>query len=113
MTAVGVLFTSAAGAEDGGFVSIPLPDASVPDASIDVGTPEVDDNPEANDGQIPKTCLQSRDCDRGFVCHAGRCVYTAPRFAGCSCNTAPRLGIACLLFAYWVLLPRRRTSQSP
>lgn len=55
-------------------------DASVPDASVGMGGPEM--TSEENDMRDP--CLSSRECDRGFACTNGRCVPAPVRnAAGC------------------------------
>ncbi len=90
------------------------PDASLPDASVGSGGADRD-NPEQDDnaGRVPTACSTDKDCERGFSCDQGACVYTGVRDAdggGClsgasALATAFALGVA--------LLSRRRGFSAP
>jgi uncharacterized protein (TIGR03382 family) len=68
-----------------------LPDASLPDASVGAGG--ADHTSEENDPA--GACLASSDCDRGFTCRSGRCVYSRiidATFTGCEAAGPGLLG---------------------
>lgn len=77
-----------------------LPDASLPDASVGQGG--ADRGSEENETGGP--CLDSRDCEGGFTCQAGRCVPGAVKTAGCGGTAA--LGV--LATGVGLTLVRRR-----
>jgi hypothetical protein len=77
-----------------------LPDASLPDASVGQGgaNRDVEENDERG------TCVDSKDCERGFVCEKGWCVPGNIRKAGCGGTGA----LATALVAVGLVLRRRR-----
>lgn len=103
-----------AGDDDGGVDSgytppYVLPDASVPDASVGEGGADRD-NPESQDSadRIPTTCRQSIECERGFQCQAGRCIYTGIRHAeGGGCLGA----VPALIAAVGLVAVRKRRRE--
>lgn len=82
--------------------NLPPLDASLPDASVGEGNPDMME--ENEDGRLPVFCEFTRDCERGFSCIEGRCKYTGARYASCSCDSAA-FGLAAVPF---VLLWRSR-----
>lgn len=78
-------------------------DASLPDASAGEGGADRD-NPEGEDavGRTPTVCRESPECERGFTCEAGRCVYVGFRRAdrgGCALGAPAAMLVAGALLA--------------
>lgn len=82
-----------------------FPDASVGEGGADLKSPEAQDSLSAT------TCTFSSDCEHGFVCVRGACVYQRTRdatFEGCGASAVPG-GLAPLAgLALWRRAKRRR-----
>lgn len=84
-----------------------LTDASLPDASMGEGNPNMSE--EGEDGQLPVLCQLQRDCERGFTCIDGKCRYTGARTATCQGCGGSAMGA--LFVGVGVLLSRRRAAR--
>jgi hypothetical protein len=92
-------------ADDGGDADAgpELPDASAGNGGSDQMTQESDE------GGANSVCQLSRDCERGFTCTAGHCVYVGYRQAtGCSVGDGALIFPAALWLAFSVRGIRRR-----
>ncbi len=89
------------------------PDASeFPDASIaEGGADRV--SQESQDSTNVATCTYDKDCERGTVCQAGKCVYRPfinASYEGCS--VVDGAGVVVAAWALGAVLLRRRARRS-
>lgn len=82
-----------------------FPDASVGEGGADLKSPESQDSLSAT------TCSFSSDCEHGFVCVRGACVYQRTRdarFEGCGASVVPGVLAPVAGLALWRRARRRR-----
>jgi len=77
-----VLHAHAASAADGG-----TPDAGTdaPDASVGQGGADQGQEEDDTTGHVANSCLDARDCSKGFTCSSRHCVYVGYREADEGC----------------------------
>jgi len=90
-------------AADGGSVDagVDVPDGSVGQGGADQGQEEDDTT-----GHVATSCLDNRDCSKGFSCSGRRCVYVGYREADQGCVLG--LGAGTAVAAGLILMHLRR-----
>jgi len=86
----------------------------MPDASAGEGGAQTGGNPEGQDdnSRVVARCRYTSDCNGGFGCQDGRCVWNGYRYAsgGCLCDLS---SVTALLLGAVVLAARRGRRKGP